>query len=71
MMRLVGKADPEAIVLDTETQGRPDLLALALREVRRWNVEAVFVMGNVGVVRRVVGGLEGRGVVAFGPIWDS
>jgi hypothetical protein len=31
----------------------------------------VFVLSNERVVRWVVGGLEDRGVCAYGPIWDS
>jgi hypothetical protein len=31
----------------------------------------VFVLSNERVTRKVVYGLESRGVPAFGPIWDS
>ncbi|KAH3910075.1 hypothetical protein HBH56_156010 [Parastagonospora nodorum] len=71
IMALVDKADPNAIVLDTDHIGRPDLLEVVWRESRRERVDAVFVLSNEKVVRWVVGGLEGRGVSAYGPIWDS
>lgn len=69
---LVHRVDPDAVVVDTEVEGRLDLVDLAMREVERvGGVEAVFVMGNKGVVEGVVGGLERQGVWAVGPIWDS
>ncbi|RMZ67672.1 integral membrane [Pyrenophora seminiperda CCB06] len=71
IMRLVDKADPEALVIDTEEMGRPDLLEVAWSLYKRLGVEAVFVLSNQKVVQWVVGGLERRGVPAFGPIWDS
>lgn len=71
IMALVRNADPEAIVLDTDEMGRPDLLKVVLGEARREGVDAVFVLSNERVVRWVVGGVEGRGGRAFGPIWDS
>jgi ferredoxin-NADP reductase len=71
IMDLVVKADPEAIVLDTDAMGRPDLLGLVWGVARREGAEAVFVLSNERVVRWIVGGLEDRGVCAYGPIWDS
>jgi len=71
MMKLVYKADPDAVVIDTDGMGRPDLLAVAWSMYRKEKYEAVFVLSNEKVVKWVVGGLEKRGVPAFGPIWDS
>ena len=34
-------------------------------------VEVVFIISNPKLTRKVVYGLESRGVPAFGPIWDS
>ncbi|KAI0578390.1 integral membrane protein TmpA [Pyrenophora tritici-repentis] len=70
-MGLVDKADPDAVVIDTAEMGRPDLLKVAWSMYRELEVEAVFVLSNQKVVDWVVGGLERRGVPAFGPIWDS
>jgi ferredoxin-NADP reductase len=61
----------EALVLDTDEMGRPDLLEVAWRMYREERADAVFVLSNEKVVKAVVGGLEGRGVSAYGPIWDS
>jgi hypothetical protein len=71
ILALVKKADPDALVLDTDEMGRPDLLDVAWRMYAECRAEAVFVLRNEKVTRRVVGGLEKRGVPAFGPIWDS
>ena len=71
IMALVAKADPDALVIDTAEMGRPDLLEVAWSMYRKLDVEAVFVLSNQKVVKWVVGGLERRGVPAFGPIWDS
>lgn len=71
ILDLVNKADPDALVLDTDQMGRPDLLRVAWRVYRKMEAEAVFVLSNERVTREVVGGLERRGVPAFGPIWDS
>ena len=71
IMRLVARADPHALVLDTDELGRPDLLSVAYRMYMEMEAEAVFVLSNERVTSMVVGGLEKRGVPAFGPIWDS
>ena len=71
ILDLVHKADPDALILDTSVTGRPDLLSVAWGVYRDMKAEAVFVLSNEKVTREVVGGLERRGVPAFGPIWDS
>ncbi|KAF1358429.1 hypothetical protein EJ07DRAFT_179626 [Lizonia empirigonia] len=71
VMRLVDGADSNALILDTDEMGRPDLLEVAWRVYKEMDAEAVFVLSNEKVTKMVVGGLEGRGVPAFGPIWDS
>jgi hypothetical protein len=71
IMNLVHQADKDAVILDTDEMGRPDLLEVAWDMARREEVDAVFVLSNEKVVRWIVGGLERRGVLAYGPIWDS
>ncbi|KAJ4991622.1 integral membrane protein [Stagonosporopsis vannaccii] len=71
MLALVEKADPGALILDTDEMGRPDLLQVAYRVYEEMDAEAVFVLSNEKVTRLVVGGLEQRGIPAYGPIWDS
>jgi hypothetical protein len=71
ILSLVQQADSDAVVIDTTAMGRPDLLELAYKMYKKERMEAVFVLSNEKVVGWVVGGLEARGVPAFGPIWDS
>jgi len=67
----VERADPDAMVIDTSVLGRPDLVKVGYRVYRTTRAEAVFVLSNERVTRRVVYELESRGVPTFGPIWDS
>jgi len=72
----VKKVDEMAVIIDTrkekrEGRGRPDLTRIAWKLYKRESAEAVFVISNPKVTRKVVYGLESRGIPAFGPIWDS
>jgi hypothetical protein len=67
----VAAAQPDAVIWDTTEHGKPDLLQLARRAYRDFDAEAVFVVSNQAVTRRLVHGLEKLGIPAFGPIWDS
>jgi hypothetical protein len=67
----VTTALPGAVIWDTTEQGKPDLLRLARRAYADSGAEAVFVVSNQAVTRRLVHELERLGIPAFGPIWDS
>ncbi|KAF2260470.1 hypothetical protein CC78DRAFT_523223 [Lojkania enalia] len=67
----VERADPDAVIIDTDTMGRPDLVTVAWKVWNETQAEAVFVLSNKVVTKKVVYGLESRGVRAYGPIWDS
>ena len=83
VVELVYKTDPRAVVIDTSKGGkesrRPDLVRLAYRvleEGREVNGvqrkgEAVVIISNQRVTKKVVYGLETRGVPAYGAIFDS
>lgn len=71
ILSLVDKADSDALIIDTSEMGRPNLLEVAWKMMIEVRAEAVFVLSNEAVTKAVVGGLEKRGVRAFGPIWDS
>jgi hypothetical protein len=65
-------ADSEAIIINTHGgKARPDLIQEAHALYRDSNAEAVFVISNPAVTRKVVFGLESRGVPTFAPIFDS
>ncbi|KAF1992844.1 hypothetical protein P154DRAFT_402434, partial [Amniculicola lignicola CBS 123094] len=67
----VRRVDPRAVIIDTKASGRPDMLALTYSLYLECNAEAVFVISNPKLTRKIVYGMECRGVPAFGPIWDS
>ena len=68
--RAVHEVDNHAIVIDTRREGRLDLVRKAYDLYVESGAEAVFVISNPKL-RKVVYGLESRGVPAFGPVWDS
>lgn len=64
-------AQPDAIIWNTDVQGKPDVLRLAYAAFVDSGAEAVICISNKSVTWQVVHGLERRGIPAFGPIWDS
>jgi hypothetical protein len=71
IMNAVLKADPDAIVWNTKTLGRPDMVALTYQMVLQSNAEAVFIISNPKLTRKVVYGMQTRGIAAYGAIFDS
>ena len=67
----VTRVDPMARIIDTRTDGRPDMVAETYRLYKESNAEAVFVTSNPMLMRKIVYGMESRGIPAFGPVWDS
>ncbi|MEU0877166.1 hypothetical protein ABZ345_01100 [Lentzea sp. NPDC005914] len=71
---LVGEilgVQPDAVVWDTESQGKPDLVALAYEACKRFDAEAVICISNKPTTWQIVEELEARGIPAYGAIWDS
>jgi len=67
----VMKADPEAQIIDTRKTGRPDMVTLTYNLYKKAQAEAVVVISNPKVTRKIVYGMETRGIPAYGPIFDS
>jgi hypothetical protein len=67
----VKAVDEQAMIIDTRREGRPDMVQLAYQMYIESNAEAVFVLSNPKLTRKVVYGLESRGIPAYGPVWDS
>ncbi|KZV65298.1 nonribosomal peptide synthetase 12 [Peniophora sp. CONT] len=63
--------EPGAVIHDTRTQGKPDMVKMTYRLVREFNAEAVCIISNQKLTRKVVYGMMSRGIPAFGAIWDS
>ena len=62
---------PDAMVWDTESLGKPDVLRLAYAAYVESGAEAVICVSNRTVTWDLVHGLERRGIPAFGPVFDS
>ncbi|WP_166418843.1 ferredoxin reductase domain-containing protein [Cochlodiniinecator piscidefendens] len=61
----------DPLIWDTDKDGKPDLSALALQAVRETGAEAVIVIANQKLTRKVVYDMETQGIPAYGAIWDS
>ncbi|EXJ61090.1 hypothetical protein A1O7_05243 [Cladophialophora yegresii CBS 114405] len=61
------RADPEAMIINTTVSGRPDLVKHTYELYVKSAAEAVFVISNPRVTRRVVYSLESRGIPVFAP----
>ena len=67
----VNSADKDAMIWNTREKGRPNMVALAYHLYAESEAEAVFVISNSVLTKKMVYALESRGVPAYGPIWDS
>ncbi|KAI0769002.1 hypothetical protein BD413DRAFT_614042 [Trametes elegans] len=65
------EANPSAVIYDTREHGKPDMVKLTYRMVQEFNAEAVVIISNEPLTRKVVYGMMSRGIPAFGAIWDS
>lgn len=71
LVRSITDKIPGAVIHDTKKQGRPDLVKMGYNMVKGFNAEAVIIIANEKITKKVVYGLETRGVPAYGAIWDS
>ncbi|CAL2092297.1 hypothetical protein [Tenacibaculum sp. 190524A02b] len=62
---------PNAIIWDTDADGKPDLVKLAYKTYKEFDAEAVICISNQKLTQKVVHGMEERGIPAYGAIWDS
>ncbi|KAJ4176790.1 hypothetical protein NW767_015332 [Fusarium falciforme] len=62
---------PDAVIHDTSTNGRPDLVRMGYNLATIHQAEAVIIIANEKITKQVVYGLETRGINAYGAIWDS
>lgn len=71
ILNMVKKADPDVWICDTRKLGRPDMVACTYKLVVESGAEAVFIISNPKLTRKVVYGMESRGIPAYGAIFDS
>ena len=65
------EAVPDALIWDTGSHGKPDLVKLAHDAVVATGAEAVICIANQPLTQKVVYEMELRGIPAYGAIWDS
>ncbi|KAK9777959.1 putative Integral membrane protein TmpA [Seiridium cardinale] len=68
---LVERLDKNPIVYDTTQTGRMDMLPVTCDVVESFQAEAVIVISNPAMTKKLVYELEMRGIPAYGPIFDS
>ncbi|RHZ70379.1 hypothetical protein CDV55_105900 [Aspergillus turcosus] len=71
VMNLVRKLDADPVVIESNQSGRVDMIPIIRRLYSEFEAEAVCVISNPSVTKRVVFQLESEGIHAFGPIFDS
>ncbi|KAH6633939.1 hypothetical protein B0J18DRAFT_361311 [Chaetomium sp. MPI-SDFR-AT-0129] len=68
---LVRRMDENPLVIDTSVTGRVDMLPAVLRMYKDFDAQAVIVISNPPMTKKLVYGLECRGIAAYGPLFDS
>ncbi|KAJ5191050.1 uncharacterized protein N7498_010035 [Penicillium cinerascens] len=71
VLNLVRRLDPDPLLIDTGNSGRVDMVPIVQELVREFDAEAVCVISNPRLTKKVVFELKASGVPAFGPIFDS
>lgn len=71
IMDLVHQLDANPVVIDTRQSGRLDMTPIVRRVVQESDAEAVCVISNPFLTKKIVYELEATGTPAFGPIFDS
>ncbi|KAK9576710.1 hypothetical protein V6Z96_000239 [Aspergillus fumigatus] len=71
VFNLVKKLDDDPVIIETNQSGRVDMLPIIRKLYTEFEAEAVCVISNPVVTKRVVFDLESGGIPAFGPIFDS
>ncbi|KAJ5110636.1 hypothetical protein N7532_001171 [Penicillium argentinense] len=71
VMDLVHQMGPDPIIFDTSRDGRVDMLPTVRQQVTEFGAEAVFVISNPAMTKKVIYEFESQGIPAYGPIFDS
>lgn len=71
IINAIKAADGDAVIHNTKTMGRPDMVAITYRLLKESGAEAVVVISNQKLTQLVVYAMEARGIPAYGAIFDS
>ena len=61
----------DALIWDTDKDGKPDLVKLAYQAYKEFDAEAIICISNEKLTWLVVSEMEKSGIPAYGAIWDS
>ncbi|CAN8075732.1 unnamed protein product [Agarophyton chilense] len=67
----IRKTSPDAFIHDTTLLGKPNMVQKTYELCTNSGAEAVIVISNQRLTRKIVYGMEARGIPAYGAIWDS
>ncbi|CAN9104143.1 unnamed protein product [Alternaria alternata] len=71
MVEAVRERDPQAVLYNTRTSGKPDMSLLTYALYKESGAEAVLVISNKRFTQQIVYDMEKRGIPAYGAIFDS
>lgn len=71
IIQAIMDADEAAVIHNTKTMGRPDMVAITYKLLKESRAEAVCVISNKKLTQMIVYAMESRGIPAFGAIFDS
>lgn len=71
LCRTITDRIPNAVIHDTKKLGRPNLVQMGFNMAKGFGAEAVIIIANEKITKKVVYGLETRGIPTYGAIWDS
>ncbi|KAJ5933617.1 hypothetical protein N7454_005946 [Penicillium verhagenii] len=71
VLSFVHRLDPNPLLIDTGNSGRIDMVPTIQEMARDFDAEAVCVISNPHLTKKIVYELRASGTPAFGPIFDS
>jgi hypothetical protein len=71
IVETVERTDQNATIIDTDIQGRQDMVVLAEQKFRDTQAEAIVIISRQDTTKKVVRAMEKKGIPCFGPIFDS
>jgi hypothetical protein len=71
VLDLVHQMGPDPIIMDTTRDGRVDMLPVVRQQFKEFDAEAVFVISNPAMTKKIIYEFESQGIPAYGPIFDS
>jgi NAD(P)H-flavin reductase len=71
VLSIVQEADPNCTIINTDENGRPNLVQLTLEKFEQTRAEAIVIISRAETTNQMVKAMEKRNIPCFGPIFDS